>query len=187
MKKSDYDYTEVNSGLMILKMSGFIPSSKHEFALWYTINFYLTVVGFIVELFLLLPIFVNMMKEKSELDSFYLLFCISKIFDMMRFFLPADHGFSPSRLFSKESADVLRSIYLVYVVFIVMFTPGCQLILTINKFTSLVFPSKYKKVNSYSLKIFNHLSDLVKQKFSYNNSFFDNSLNYTHNTLCSAS
>lgn len=147
INESHYDYEINNPGILIFRMSGFTPPLEYDFALWYTINFYCTIAGFIIEFLFLLAILSNMIKERSKFDFFNLLFSITKVFDMMRFFLPASHGFSPSLLFSREAANSLRSIYIVYSFFIMTFFPTCQLILCINKFTFLTVPKKHKKVN----------------------------------------
>ncbi|KAE9547431.1 hypothetical protein FO519_009358 [Halicephalobus sp. NKZ332] len=142
-----YEYEDSHPQFMIVRMFWFTPLLVFNFALWYDINFYITVVGFFFEFLLFLAMFSNMLKKNSEIRSYYyILTSIIGVFDMVRFFLPADYRFVPSFFLRRKFADILRCIYVVYGFFMSIFVPVCQLALTINRLTAVVVPLKHKKI-----------------------------------------
>lgn len=143
-----YDTEASHPGFTFIRMFWFIPSMKYDFALWYTINFYATVVGFIFELILILAIARNILKKNSEFRNFYyLLTFVIILVDMIRFFMPADYSFSPSYFFTTKVSSTIRNIYIIYGFFMSIFVPTCQLALTMNKMTAVMIPLKHKTVN----------------------------------------
>ena len=149
-----YDTEAGYPGFTFYRMFWFTPPLKYEFARWYIINFYFTVVEFILEIFLFLAIFRNMLKKNSEFRNFYyLLTFIIMLVDMFRFFLPADYSFAPSYFLPTPVANTLRNIYINYGFFMTIFIPTCQLALTLNRMTAVVFPLKHKKVNTQFFKM----------------------------------
>lgn len=139
----DYD----NPQFVTVRMRWFTPALTFDFALWYIINFYVTVIGFVFECFLLVPMLSSMFKQSSGVRNYYyILTCIIMMFDMIRFFIPADYRFSPSFFFTKKVADTLRYIYIVYGFFMSSFVPLSQSALTMNKLTMLMAPEKYQNV-----------------------------------------
>ncbi|KAE9546731.1 hypothetical protein FO519_010057, partial [Halicephalobus sp. NKZ332] len=128
-------------------MTWFTPALDNEYSTWYIANFYVTVVGFIFEFLLLLAMFSDMLKKNSGLRSYYYsLISIIGLFDMIRFFIPADYGFGPSFFFSKGFANTLRHVHMVYGFFMSSFVPICQLTLTMNRLTAVMIPLRHKKI-----------------------------------------
>ena len=142
-----YDYEDGAPSFYFIRMFWFTPSQKYDLAIWYIINFYVTVVGFTIELLLILAMISNMMKKNSEFRNYYYLQTfIIILFDMIRFFIPADYKFSPSFFFTRKVANTLRGIHVFYGFLMCIFVPISQMALTMNRLTALIFPIIHKKV-----------------------------------------
>ncbi|KAE9547890.1 hypothetical protein FO519_008900 [Halicephalobus sp. NKZ332] len=141
------DYEAGNPNFRIYRMSWFTPVLDLDYAIWYIANFYVTVVGFIFEFLLLLAMFSSILKKNSGLRSYYytLTFIIG-LFDMTRFFVPADYGYSPSFFFSRGFANNLRHFHMIYGFFMSSFVPICQLTLTMNRLTAVIMPIKHNNI-----------------------------------------
>ena len=146
-KELYYEIEYSNPRLTVIGTISLIPSLRFEFALWYTINFYITVVGFTFEFLLLLALFSKILKNNSEIRRYYFLMnMIIILFDMTRFFVVADYRFVPSHFFTKSFAYALRSAHIIYGFFMCIFIPICQLALTMNRLTAVMIPLRHKKV-----------------------------------------